>query len=94
MWDDDAANTHAHFFSLTRTHARGQIDGTENDTPHDIQGFPTLKFFPAGRKDQPIDYTGERSVDAIVKFVKENADTLKSQPSGSASASAAGKDEL
>ncbi len=47
-----------------------KVDATENDTPTKIEGFPTLIFYPAGDK-KPITFEGDRSVDALVKFVKE-----------------------
>ena len=40
--------------------------------PDEIQGFPTIKLFPAGAKDQPIEYAGDRSIEDLAKFVKEN----------------------
>jgi protein disulfide-isomerase A1 len=45
-----------------------------NDPPSsiEIQGFPTLKLFPGGAKDKPIDYEGDRSVEDMAKFVLEN----------------------
>ncbi|OJD17808.1 protein disulfide-isomerase domain [Emergomyces pasteurianus Ep9510] len=49
-----------------------KIDATANDVPEDIQGFPTVKLYPAGSKDSPIDYTGARSVQALADFVRDN----------------------
>jgi protein disulfide-isomerase A1 len=49
-----------------------KVDATENDTPEDISGFPTLIFYPAGQT-AGIKYSGERSSDAIVSFIKEKA---------------------
>jgi thiol-disulfide isomerase/thioredoxin len=37
-----------------------------------VQGFPTLIFFPAGEK-KAVDYNGGRDLDAFVDFIKENA---------------------
>ena len=28
-----------------------KVDATANDVPDEIQGFPTIKLFPAGKKD-------------------------------------------
>lgn len=50
----------------------GKIDATANDVPDDISGFPTIKLFKAGAKDEPIEYSGARSVEALAEFVKEN----------------------
>lgn len=49
-----------------------KIDATANDVPEDIQGFPTIKLFPAGAKDSPINYSGARTVEDLADFVKEN----------------------
>ncbi|KAF3922053.1 hypothetical protein ABW20_dc0107486 [Dactylellina cionopaga] len=49
-----------------------KVDATLNDVPDEIQGFPTIKLFPAGKKDKkPIDYSGGRTVEDFVKFIKE-----------------------
>jgi protein disulfide-isomerase A1 len=49
-----------------------KVDATANDVPDDIQGFPTIKLFPAGKKTEPVEYNGSRSVDDFIKFIKEN----------------------
>ncbi|KFX97938.1 hypothetical protein O988_04606 [Pseudogymnoascus sp. VKM F-3808] len=49
-----------------------KVDATANDVPDEIQGFPTIKLFPAGSKDAPITYSGARTVEDLVKFVAEN----------------------
>ncbi|RVD88709.1 uncharacterized protein DFL_002885 [Arthrobotrys flagrans] len=49
-----------------------KVDATLNDVPDEIQGFPTIKLFPAGKKDSPIDYQGGRTVEDFVKFIKES----------------------
>eukprot|EP00742_Colponemidia_sp_Colp-10_P003020 GILJ01003222.1.p1 GENE.GILJ01003222.1~~GILJ01003222.1.p1 ORF type:complete len:506 (-),score=101.83 GILJ01003222.1:92-1516(-) len=38
----------------------------------DIKGFPTLKFFPKGRKS-PVDYNGGRNAAAISRYIREQA---------------------
>ena len=51
-----------------------EIDSTANEVEEvQITGFPTLKFWPAGKKDKPFDYNGDRSLDDMLKFVKEHA---------------------
>ena len=49
-----------------------KIDATENDTPEEIKGFPTLVFYP---KEQATGekYNGERTADAIIQFIKNKA---------------------
>jgi protein disulfide-isomerase A1 len=51
------------------------MDATENDIPPQapfrVQGFPTLKFKPAGTSDY-IDYNGDRSLESLIEFVELN----------------------
>jgi len=49
-----------------------KVDATANDVPDEVQGFPTIKLFPAGGKDSPITYSGSRTVEDLVKFIAEN----------------------
>jgi len=39
----------------------------------DIKGFPTILFFPAANKAEPVVYKQEREVNAFVAFLKEHA---------------------
>lgn len=52
------------------------MDATENDippsAPFEVAGFPTIKFKRAGTRDF-IDYTGDRSLEALISFVTENS---------------------
>jgi len=50
-----------------------QVDATENDTPYPVQGFPTLVFYAAHDKANPIPYDGDRTVPAMEKFIRDNA---------------------
>jgi len=52
-----------------------KVDATANDTPADIQGFPTIIFYPANNK-KGITYEGERSESALAAFVRENGATF------------------
>jgi protein disulfide-isomerase A1 len=49
-----------------------KVDATANDVPDEIQGFPTIKLFPAGKKDAPVDYSGSRTIEDLAQFIKEN----------------------
>ncbi|KAH9880152.1 hypothetical protein J1614_002178 [Plenodomus biglobosus] len=49
-----------------------KVDATANDVPDEIQGFPTIKLFAAGKKDSPIDYSGSRTIEDLVQFISEN----------------------
>ena len=49
-----------------------KVDATANDVPDEIQGFPTIKLFPAGGKEEPITYSGSRTIEDLAEFIKEN----------------------
>lgn len=54
-----------------------KLDATANDIPDttkfQVSGFPTLKFVTADGK--VVDYSGDRSEEDLVKFIKANADS-------------------
>jgi protein disulfide-isomerase A1 len=62
--------------TLYKSHADkiiiAKVDATANDVPDEIQGFPTIKLFKAGKKDEPVDYSGSRTVEDLIKFISEN----------------------
>jgi hypothetical protein len=50
-----------------------RVDATKNDIIHQkvrINAFPTFYFFSVGDQDEPIEYDGERTLEAILKFIK------------------------
>lgn len=49
-----------------------KVDATANDVPDEIAGFPTIKLFPGNSKSSPIDYSGSRSVEDLVAFIRDN----------------------
>jgi len=49
-----------------------KVDATANDVPDEIQGFPTIKLYPAGAKSEPVTYQGSRTVEDLIKFIAEN----------------------
>jgi protein disulfide-isomerase A1 len=49
-----------------------KVDATANDVPDEIQGFPTIKLFAAGSKGSPATYSGSRTIEDLITFVKEN----------------------
>jgi len=54
-----------------------KIDGTENDFPYEVKGFPTIVFYPANDKANPIAYDGERNEAGMAKFIRAHGSTLK-----------------
>jgi len=49
-----------------------KVDATANDVPDEVSGFPTIKLFKAGSKDSPVDYSGSRTVEDLVNFIRDN----------------------
>jgi len=81
-----------------------KMDSTLNELADiKIQSFPTIKFFPKD-SDQVIDYQGERTLDALTRFLEsggadgaQTADEESAAPEGDEAGEdgeAAGKDEL
>ena len=51
-----------------------KMDSTANETDKvTIQGFPTIKFWPAGNKSAPKDFEGERTVDGFIDYLTKHA---------------------
>ena len=52
-----------------------KMDATENEVESvHITGFPTIKFYPGNKKTgKPMDYSGDRTTEAIIKFLQTNA---------------------
>lgn len=53
-----------------------KMDATENEIDHpkvDVKGFPTIIFFPANDKANPVTYDGAREVSGFTEFLKQNA---------------------
>uniref|UniRef100_A0A4W5Q8F9 protein disulfide-isomerase n=1 Tax=Hucho hucho TaxID=62062 RepID=A0A4W5Q8F9_9TELE len=52
-----------------------KMDATANDVPQgfDVQGFPTIYFAQAGKKDQPKRYEGAHEVKDFIKYLKGEA---------------------
>jgi len=82
-------------FADTDSIVIAKVDATENDTPAEIKGFPTLIFYPSNDKANPITYDGDRTEQAMAKWIREKAPTLKKKKAGApGAASTASHDEL
>lgn len=53
-----------------------KVDATANDVPEQIQGFPTIIFYPKDKSAKTV-YEGDRTLDNLKKFVYDNAESLK-----------------
>ncbi|KAL3240968.1 Protein disulfide-isomerase [Nakaseomyces bracarensis] len=50
-----------------------EVDATANDIfDIDISGYPTVYLYPAGKNTEPILYSGNRSPESFLEFLKEN----------------------
>ncbi len=50
-----------------------KLDATANDVPpaYQVTGYPTIFLAKAGAKNDPVKFEGERTVDAILEFVRQ-----------------------
>jgi protein disulfide-isomerase A1 len=71
-----------------------KVDSTENDTPAKVEGFPTIIFYPAGDKKNPKTFDGDRSVEAMAAFIRENRQSQPGGPKAVASNAGEEHDEL
>lgn len=56
------------------------MDSTANEVEQvKVQSFPTLKFFPKGSQ-QVVDYNGERTLEALTKFVESGGKDGAGEP--------------
>jgi len=49
-----------------------KVDATLNDVPDEVSGFPTIKLYPAGAKDSPIEYSGARTLEDLADFIRDS----------------------
>jgi protein disulfide-isomerase A6 len=59
-----------------------KVDATENKdsaSKFGVRGYPSIKFFPGGKKDDSsaIDYEGARSASAMAEWARERTKDLK-----------------
>jgi len=53
-----------------------KMDATGNEVEGvNIQGFPTIKYWPANNKSKPMDYEGDRDLKGFMAFLEKHATT-------------------
>lgn len=59
----------------------GKMDATANDVPllFKVEGFPTIYFLKANEKDNPILYSGDRSLKHLKEFVAQESSIFDSE---------------
>ncbi|XP_026129054.1 protein disulfide-isomerase [Carassius auratus] len=58
-----------------------KMDASQNDVENvTIQGFPTIKYFPAGTENKIVDYDGNRDLETFLKFL-DNGGVLPEEES-------------
>ena len=70
IWEELGENIKSEKITIAK------MDATANDLPTDapftLQGFPTIKLFKA-KTGEIVDYEGDRSLESLTAFVKQNA---------------------
>jgi len=70
-----------------------KMDATVNELEDiKIQSFPTIKLFPKG-SDEIIDYNGERTLEALARFIDSNGQDAGKAPGEPAAEPAEDVDE-
>jgi len=65
-----------------------KVDSTANEVEQvHIKGFPTIKFFPAGKKANPIEFDGDRTVEGFTVWLEKHCTNKITRGTASASSS-------
>jgi len=57
-----------------------KMDSTANEVESvSVQGFPTIKFWPAGNKSAPMDFNDDRTVEGFTKFLQKHSTNAVTQ---------------
>lgn len=69
----------------SKTVVIGKVDTTQESeigAKYEIQGYPTLKFFPADSSEPEGPYEGERELEAMVTFINEKTGLQRTSDGG------------
>ena len=78
IWDQLAAD-----FKDVQGLTIAKMDATANEVDGvDIRGYPTLKFYPKGSKNAPIDYDGGRELEGFKTWLNEKSAAVKGHSAG------------
>jgi len=61
-------------FAKEKSVVIAKVDADQHKTlgsRFDVHGFPTLKFFPQGKKDSPVAYEGGRTADDLISWIND-----------------------
>lgn len=73
---EELANILASDDKTSKSVVIGDIDATENDVVGvDLEGYPTIILYPAGKNSEPVVFEQERSVESFLAFLKKNGGT-------------------
>jgi len=69
IYDELAANLkhNTHLVIAKMDSTANEVDGVS------VQGFPTIKFWPAGNKSAPMDFEGDRTVEGFTAFLAKHS---------------------
>jgi len=54
-----------------------KIDATKNQVEDvGLRGYPSVLFYPRGKKGEPVDYIGPRTQEGLIEFIKEQGTVM------------------